>query len=93
MPGPAYVFKFIDALAKAGVENGLSAELATAIATQTVAGSAQLLAVSGQSAQAMQDTVASPGGSTRAGLDDLAQQQFDAVVAHAIKATVNHKHA
>lgn len=91
--GPAYVFKFIDALAKAGVENGLSAELATAIANQTVAGSAQLLAVSGQSAQAMQDTVASPGGSTRAGLDDLAQQQFDAVVAHAIKATVNHKHA
>lgn len=91
--GPAYVFKFIDALAKAGVANGLAADLATNIATQTVLGSAQMLAASGQSAQVMQDTVASPGGSTRAGLDDFEQQQFDAVVAHAIKATVEHKHA
>ncbi|MFT9389518.1 MULTISPECIES: pyrroline-5-carboxylate reductase [Leuconostoc] len=91
--GPAYVFKFIDALAKAGVANGLADDLATTIATQTVLGSAQMLAASGQSAQVMQDTVASPGGSTRAGLDDFDQQEFDAVVAHAIRATVEHKHA
>lgn len=89
---PAYVFKFIDALAKSGADNGLSFELATEIVTQTVIGSANTLANSDKTAQQLQDMVASPGGSTRAGLDDFNQQNFDDVVAHAIQATINHKH-
>jgi len=40
----------------------------------------------------LQNAVASPGGSTRAGLDDFDTQNFDAVVAHAILATIKHKH-
>ncbi|CAM3101991.1 pyrroline-5-carboxylate reductase [Leuconostoc rapi] len=90
--GPAYVFKFIDALAKAGVANGLEATLATKIATQTVLGSAETLAESSQTAEELQDLVASPGGSTRAGLDDFSDQNFDDIVLHAIKATIAHKH-
>ncbi|MEX0381358.1 pyrroline-5-carboxylate reductase [Leuconostoc sp. MS02] len=90
--GPAYVFKYIDALAQAGVANGLDGDLATNIATQTVLGSAQTLSLSTQTAKELQASVASPGGSTRAGLDDLDTQNFDSVIAHAIKATVEHKH-
>ena len=90
--GPAYVFKYIDALAQAGIANGLEAELATDIATQTVLGSAKTLALSTQTAKELQNAVTSPGGSTRAGLDDLDTQNFDDVIAHAIKATVEHKH-
>jgi len=90
--GPAYVFKFIDALAQAGVENGLEPTLATKIATQTVLGSAKTLSLSKQTAQELQDTVASPGGSTRAGLDDFKAQNFDETILHAINATISHKH-
>jgi len=90
--GPAYVFKYIDALAQAGIANGLEAKLATDIATQTVLGSAKTLALSTQTAKELQNAVTSPGGSTRAGLDDLDTQNFDDVIAHAIKATVEHKH-
>jgi len=90
--GPAYVFKYIDALAQAGIANGLETELATDIATQTVLGSAQTLALSTHSAKELQNAVASPGGSTRAGLDDFDTQNFDDVIVHAIKATVEHKH-
>ncbi|MFT8841655.1 pyrroline-5-carboxylate reductase [Leuconostoc citreum] len=90
--GPAYVFKFIAALAQAGTQNGLEATLATKIATQTVLGSAEMLKQSDLTAQALQNAVASPGGSTRAGLDDFDTQNFDAVVAHAILATIKHKH-
>lgn len=90
--GPAYVFKFIDALAQAGIDNGLEAALATKIATQTVLGSATTLLKSSQTAQELQNAVASPGGSTRAGLDDFNDQNFDHVVSHAIKATIEHKH-
>ncbi|MBZ5945686.1 pyrroline-5-carboxylate reductase [Leuconostoc gasicomitatum] len=90
--GPAYVFKYIDALAQAGIANGLEAKLATDIATQTVLGSAKTLALSTQTAKELQNAVTSPGGSTRAGLDDFDTHNFDDVIAHAIKATVEHKH-
>ncbi|MBZ5961684.1 pyrroline-5-carboxylate reductase [Leuconostoc gasicomitatum] len=90
--GPAYVFKYIDALAQAGIANGLEAKLATDIATQTVLGSAKTLALSTQTAKELQNAVTSPGGSTRAGLDDFDTYNFDDVIAHAIKATVEHKH-
>lgn len=90
--GPAFVFKYIKALSQAGINNGLSEEVATNIATKTVLGSAMMLASSDATAQELEDKVASPGGSTRAGLDDLNTKNFDDVVKHAIKATMQHKH-
>lgn len=90
--GPAFVFKYIKALSQAGINNGLSEEVATNIATKTVLGSAMLLASSDATAQELEDKVASPGGSTRAGLDDLDAENFDDAVKHAIKATMQHKH-
>ena len=41
--GPAYVFLLAEELARAGVEAGLPAELATKLARETVAGSGELL--------------------------------------------------
>lgn len=90
--GPAFVFKYIKALSQAGINNGLSEEVATNIATKTVLGSAMMLASSDATAQELEDKVASPGGSTRAGLDDLDAENFDDAVKHAIKATMQHKH-
>ena len=67
--GPAFLFRFVDALAKAGEGLGLPADQAARLALATVEGSALLAAGSDEGPAHLADRVASPGGSTRAGLD------------------------
>lgn len=69
--GPAFLFRFIDALAAAGMDAGLAAEQSARLALATVAGAAALAASSGETPRALADKVASKGGSTRMGLDVL----------------------
>jgi len=65
--GPAYVFHFIEALARAGAKLGLDEKLARELAIQTVTGSAQLAAQSNLSPLELAAQVKSPGGTTLAG--------------------------
>jgi pyrroline-5-carboxylate reductase len=69
--GPAYVFLLAEELARAGIEAGLPAELATKLARETVAGSGELLHRSDQSAETLRQNVTSPGGTTAAALNVL----------------------
>ncbi len=69
--GPGYVFRFIDALAEAGAALGLPADLAAKLAIETVAGSANLAKMSVETPAVLADRVASPGGTTREGLNRL----------------------
>lgn len=69
--GPAFLFRFIDALAEAGADAGLTHDQAARMALATVNGAAALAAAAGESPRALADRVASPGGSTRRGLDVL----------------------
>jgi pyrroline-5-carboxylate reductase len=69
--GPAYIFLLAEELARAGVEAGLPAELATKLARETVAGSGELLHRSDQSAATLRQNVTSPGGTTAAALNVL----------------------
>lgn len=69
--GPAFLFRFIDALAEAGADAGLPADQAARMALATVGGSAALAAAAEESPRMLADRVASPGGSTRRGLDVL----------------------
>ncbi len=71
--GPAFIFRFIAALSAGGVELGLPADLATRLALATTQGSAALALAAGESLNELADRVASPGGTTRAGLDILDQ--------------------
>jgi len=66
--GPAYVARFIDALAKAGVERGLSPEMASTVALETVLGTAWMAAATHEAMDALARRVASPNGTTEAGL-------------------------
>jgi pyrroline-5-carboxylate reductase len=69
--GPAYVFLLAEELARAGIEAGLPAELATRLARQTVAGSGELLQRSEMPAATLRQNVTSPGGTTAAALEVL----------------------
>jgi pyrroline-5-carboxylate reductase len=69
--GPAFVYRFVGALAGAAVRLGLDPADADRMARATVAGAAQTLLDSPDSAAEMAGAVASPGGMTQAGLDVL----------------------
>lgn len=66
--GPAYVARFIGALADAGVKQGLPDSLASTIALETVLGTAWMAAANGETMPALAQRVASPNGTTEAGL-------------------------
>jgi pyrroline-5-carboxylate reductase len=69
--GPAYVARFISALAKAGVRRGLSEEIASTLALETVLGTAWMAVTNQESMDSIARRVASPKGTTQAGLNVL----------------------
>ena len=83
--GPAYVFLFIEALTDAGVQVGLSRDIASTLATQTVLGSAQLLQQTGRHPAELRNAVTSPGGTTAEGLMSLESNRFRAAVMEAVQ--------
>ena len=69
--GPAFLYRFIDALAAAGVTQGLPEDQAQRLALATVEGAGLLASAADVGPHALAERVASPGGSTRKGLDVL----------------------
>ena len=84
--GPAYGFVLIEALADAGVREGLPRELATMLAAQTMKGAAEMVLQTGTHPAALKDAVASPGGTTIAGLAALESHGGRAAVQAAVAA-------
>jgi pyrroline-5-carboxylate reductase len=84
--GPAYVYQVIEALSDGGVLVGLSRDVATKLAAQTVLGAAQMVLQTGQSPAVLKDAVASPGGTTIAGLYALETGGLRAALMSAVRA-------
>jgi pyrroline-5-carboxylate reductase len=84
--GPAYVFLVAEALVEAGVLVGLPRDVAAALTTQTLLGSARLLAESGELPAVLRAQVTSPGGTTAAGLRALESAGFRAALLDAVSA-------
>ncbi|MCH2207431.1 MAG: pyrroline-5-carboxylate reductase [Lentisphaerales bacterium] len=86
--GPAYVFEFIEALALAGEKNGLDYETSLSLATQTVAGAAEMISQKMGSPDELRNAVTSPNGTTYAALQDMKAKNFRNMVNSAVDAAV-----
>ena len=74
--GPAYVFYFTEVLSNIGLNQGLSKKNANALAIETIIGSARLLEMSNVDPKVLKENVTSPGGTTEAGLEILASNDY-----------------
>lgn len=84
--GPAYVYRFAEALIRGGRKAGLDEELARSLTYQTLIGAAEMLLQTGQSPEDLRKAVSSPGGTTVAGLAHLDENGFVETVAGAVGA-------
>lgn len=87
--GPAYVYVMIEALADGGVRAGLPRDVAMSLAAQTVLGSAKMVLDTKKHPGELKDAVASPGGTTIAGLHALEKAGFRGIVMDAVVAAAN----
>lgn len=85
---PAFVYMFIDALARAGVKNGMKKDVALKIAAQSVLGSAKMILESDNHPFELIDQVCSPGGTTIEGVVSLQADGFESAVHNAVQKAV-----
>ncbi|MDQ7081615.1 MAG: pyrroline-5-carboxylate reductase dimerization domain-containing protein [Aquificota bacterium] len=85
--GPAFVMVFIDALAMAGVREGLSYDRSLSIVLDTVLGTADLLKSLGGSPSEWVTRVTSPGGTTVEGIKVLEERGFRGTVMECVART------
>jgi pyrroline-5-carboxylate reductase len=87
--GPAYFFYFIEAMVKAGVELGLTDEIATKLAIETISGSAAMLKESNLDAATLRKNVTSPKGTTAAALEVFSNSDLENIILKAMSAAKN----
>ncbi len=83
--GPAYVYVMIEALADGGVKMGLPRSIAQVLAAQTVLGAAKMVLESEEHPGVLKDRVASPGGTTIAGLHAVEEGRLRATLINAVE--------
>ena len=84
--GPGFVYLFIESLADGGVACGLPRDKALELATQTVLGAATMVQQTGLHPAILKDMVASPGGTTIAGISSLEENAFRSATIKGVEA-------
>lgn len=84
--GPAFVCLVVEALADGGVKMGLPRDVALKLAAQTVLGTARMVLETGQHPASLKDAVASPAGTTIAGLHELERGALRGCLINAVEA-------
>jgi pyrroline-5-carboxylate reductase len=84
--GPAYVYSFMDAVIKGGVEKGLTFEEAKKMTVSVFKGAAELAGTSERSLEALIKNVASKGGTTEAALKVFSEKNIASGIAEGVAA-------
>ena len=84
--GPAYFYLQTEAMIAAGQDLGLSLDIATALARQTLLGAANYLEKSEQSCKMLRDSITSPNGTTAAALRVMKERGVEAMMQEAMLA-------
>ncbi|KRE79455.1 pyrroline-5-carboxylate reductase [Arthrobacter sp. Soil763] len=84
--GPAYAFYLAEAMAAAGVELGLDADLSLLLARETVAGAGLMLAEPGADPAALRKAVTSPNGTTERAIATFDERGLPAIIAAGARA-------
>jgi pyrroline-5-carboxylate reductase len=87
--GPAYVYMFIESLIDGGVKMGLPRDVATALAIQTVLGSAALVKKTGQHPAVLRDQVSTPAGTAINAIHKLESHGFRSIIIDAVVKAAN----
>lgn len=87
--GPAYFFRFVEAMVDGSVALGLSPEDAHTLTVQTIVGAAALLDQSGDSPSTLREKVTSPNGTTAAALASFNESDISAIVSKAMAAAAH----
>ncbi|WLR49693.1 pyrroline-5-carboxylate reductase ProI [Bacillus tianshenii] len=83
--GPAYVYYLVEAMEQAALDLGLEGETAKELILQTIIGAAKMLQTSHKSPETLRKEVMSPGGTTEAGLQVLADYDAQEAMITCIK--------
>jgi len=84
--GPAYLYRFVEALSQAGVKMGLKPPIAHRLALKTVLGSALTLQRTGKSPSELIPLVTSKKGTTLSGLKILDKRRFNLIIHQTVRA-------
>ncbi|MDC9714774.1 MAG: pyrroline-5-carboxylate reductase [Gammaproteobacteria bacterium] len=84
--GPAYFFLMIESMTNAGIALGLDKQIAEKLSIQTALGASMMADQSGNSPHELRAKVTSKNGTTQAAIESFQDQNFEAVVSHAMRA-------
>jgi pyrroline-5-carboxylate reductase len=88
--GPAYIYMVIEAMIAGGLKMGLSREISTRLAEQTVLGAAKLVRETGLHPAVLRDQVITPGGVTISAIHELERHGLRAMLISAIETATRH---
>jgi pyrroline-5-carboxylate reductase len=87
--GPAYAFYLAEAMAAAGQELGLDAELSLLLARETVAGAGFMLAEPGADPASLRKAVTSPNGTTERAIATFDERGIPSIIAAGARAAAD----
>jgi pyrroline-5-carboxylate reductase len=88
--GPAYIYMVIEGMIAGGLKMGLSREISTKLAEQTVLGAAKLVRETGLHPAVLRDQVITPGGVTISAIHELERHGLRAMLISAVETATNH---
>jgi len=86
--GPAYIFRMAEAMIEKGDQEGIAVDYVDELVKQTILGAARMMMETGRTPEELRNMVASPGGTTEAGLKAMEKAGFEEALQKGITAAI-----